>query len=303
MSSLLYQITEKVLWIAGVKKIFAGEGDELYRKIEKMSKKRSFKIPSSISKHYDFETIKIEDNPCFVIGKKGIKPQKAVLYLFGGGYVLPPDAGDLKLAEKISEETDAQVWLPMYPLAPKHKLIDSVKMTAGVYKKMLEKFVPEKISFVGFSSGASLACTICVYIKEKGIKIPMPRRMILFSPGMQIPPSEIQMENMKKLSDKDPMIEPSFLKNIAPLLAEKKDEYLLSPVLYDWTGFPDIIIYYGTHEVMSAFLPSVKKVSEKAGINLIVHEGEGMMHCWPMLGFTKEGRKSREELFKEIMSM
>ena len=34
---------------------------------------------------------------CYTVSLKGRKPQKAVSYLFGGGYILLPDSGDLIL--------------------------------------------------------------------------------------------------------------------------------------------------------------------------------------------------------------
>ncbi len=31
---------------------------------------------------------------CYTVSKKGSTPKRAVLYLFGGGYILPPDPGE-----------------------------------------------------------------------------------------------------------------------------------------------------------------------------------------------------------------
>lgn len=301
MSSLLYSVIEKLLWISGVKKMFEGEGEKFYETVKKASQKRSPRIPSLIKLKYNCKIKTVEKCTCLIVNKKDIKPKRAVLYLFGGGYIMPPNKGDFKLAAKIAAKTESEVWLPFYPLAPKYKLIDTVKMVTEVYKEMLEKFDSKKISFLGFSSGASLACSICAYNK-KVLSLPMPNRLILSSPGMQIPPSETQMERMKKLSSKDPILVPSFFKQIDSILADNKNDYLLSPVLNDWSGFPEMIIYYGTHEVMSAFLPDVKKVAQKSGTKITIHLGEGMMHCWPMLGFTREGKESRHEIFKAIIS-
>lgn len=35
----------------------------------------------------------------------------------------------------------------------------------------------------------------------------------------------------------------------------------------------------------------------------VIHIGKNMMHCWPMLGFTKEGKKTRADIYKIIKSI
>ena len=40
-----------------------------------------------------------------------------LLYLFGGGYILLPDPGDIILCGQIAENCDAEVWFPLYPMA------------------------------------------------------------------------------------------------------------------------------------------------------------------------------------------
>ncbi len=91
------------------------------------------------------------------------------------------------------------------------------------------------------------------------------------------PKQKAQMEKLKK---DDIMIPPRFFDNIAPVLASESEAYLLSPILSDLTGFPPIDIFYGTKEVMIAYLPDMKEVCEKYSVPLTVHIGKGMMHCW-----------------------
>ncbi len=302
MSSIKYRIIERLIALHGfkLKRMLGKEGKAFSQMIMKMSEKQSIKVPSSIGKRCDITEKDIEKHRYFIISKKDSQPQRAVLYLFGGGYIMPADKGDFLFAAEIAEETDAEVWFPIYPLAPHYKLMDSVKMVMGVYENMLERFPAEKITFIGFSSGAALACSVCVQNKHEGFKYQMPHKLILVSPGMQIPPSEEQMKEMERLEPKDPMMTPSFLQNIGPFLTTEEDQYLLSPALYDLTGFPEMVIYYGTHEVMLAFLPAIKVATERANVKYVVHIGEGLCHCWPMLGFTKEGRESRKEIYSTI---
>ncbi len=301
MPSLTYRITERLIALSGARRMMAKEGEAFSKMIMKMGRKQSVRVPRSINKKCDLSEGKIGKHRYFVISKKDAKPRRAVLYLFGGGYVLPPDKGDFLFAVETAEATDAEVWFPVYPLLPRYKLVDAVRMVMEIYGMMLERFPAEQITFIGFSSGAALACSVCIQNKQEGFRYPMPSSLILVSSGTQLPPSGEQMREMERLAPKDPMIPPSFFQNIGPLLAAQEDRYLLSPALYDLTGFPKLVLYYGTHEVMLAFLPAMQAAAGRANVEYTVHIGEGLCHCWPMLGFTKEGRQSREEIYSSVV--
>ena len=87
---------------------------------------------------------------------------------------------------------------------------------------------------------------------------------------------------------------------IAPVLATGADAYLLSPILFDMTGFPPIDIFYGTREVMIAYLNDMKAACTKCGVPLHVHIGRGMMHCWGAMEFVPEAQTVRQEYFEAL---
>nr|MCR5301847.1 alpha/beta hydrolase fold domain-containing protein [Lachnospiraceae bacterium] len=142
---------------------------------------------------------------------------------------------------------------------------------------------------------------LCVYIKSKFPVVPLPGKLVLQSPGLQVPPSEKQKIEMNRRKDSDVMIPPRFFDNIAPVLATGDDVYLLSPLLYDLTGFPETDVFYGTREVMIAYLEDFKSVCKKYGVKLNVHIGQDMMHCWGAMEFMPEARAVRQEYFKALL--
>ena len=142
--------------------------------------------------------------------------------------------------------------------------------------------------------------SLCVYIKSKYPEIPLPGKLVLQSPGLQVPPSETQRIEMDRRSKTDVMIPPRFFDNIAPVLATGDEAYLLSPLLYDLTGFPETDVFYGTREVMIAYLDDFKKACKEYGVKLNVHIGKGMMHCWGAMEFVPEARAVRQEYFKAL---
>ena len=102
------------------------------------------------------------------------------------------------------------------------------------------------------------------------------------------------MERRKKA---DVMIPPGFFDAIAPVLATGEEAYLLSPLLYDLTGFPETDIFYGTREVMIAYLKDFQDACKKYGVKLHTHIGKGMMHCWGAMEFVPEAKAVRQEYF------
>jgi len=165
-------------------------------------------------------------------------------------------------------------------MAPEHKLIETVRSTLRVYQEILKAHEAENVRFFGTSSGSGLAMSLCMYIKHESLDVPLPGKLVLQSPGLQVPPSESQMAEMEKRKNEDVMIPPGFFCNIAPVLATGNDAYLLSPILFELTGFPPIDLFYGTREVMIAFLNDFQETCRKCGVTLKTHIGKGMMHCW-----------------------
>ena len=68
-----------------------------------------------------------------------------MLFLFGGGMVIGPDAGDRKAACKLAFPCQLDVWMPWYPLCPKYNIKDAVDMVLETYRLMLREYKAENI--------------------------------------------------------------------------------------------------------------------------------------------------------------
>jgi len=165
-------------------------------------------------------------------------------------------------------------------MAPEHRLVETLESTLKVYRTILTKYDASDVRFFGTSSGGGQAMSLCVYIKHENIDVPLPEKLVLQSPGLRVPPSEAQKIEMNKRSKADVMIPPGFFDSIAPVLATGDEAYLLSPLIYDLTGFPETDIFYGTREVMIAYLKDFQVACKKYDVKLNTHIGKDMMHCW-----------------------
>lgn len=299
MASIQARLIQRIFKAVGVNKMLAKQGEDFDKLLKKYEKKQSVKVPyDKMSKFYDFEERTIGGVQCYITKRKGSIPKKAVLYLFGGGYILPADPGDFVLGGQMADNAGVEVWFPLYPMAPRHRLIETVRSTLSVYREMLKTYESDDIRFFGTSSGGGLCLSILLYIKHEEIDVSMPGKLVLQSPGLQVPASSNQRKIMEEIAPKDCMIPPCFFDNIAPILATGEEEYLLSPLLNDLSGFPEIDIFYGTNEVMYAYLEDMIKVCERDGVTLHPHIGQDMMHCWGAMEFVPEARELRKTYFE-----
>ena len=303
MPSIQAKMVSALFGLIGVNKMLDKQGEDFQKLLAEYreKQKKPLKIPyKKMEPKFNIRTRIVEGTTCYVVSVKGSTPSKAVLYLFGGGYILPPDPGDIVLCGQIAEACNAEVWFPLYPMAPEHRLVETLQSTLKVYQEMLKSFAPEDVRFFGTSSGGGQAMSLCVYIRKEYPDVPLPGKLVLQSPGLQVPPSEKQKAEMEKRKKDDVMIPPRFFDSIAPVLATGEEAWLLSPVLCDLTGFPPIDIFYGTKEVMIAYLPDIEEACKKYGVPLNAHIGEGMMHCWGAMEFVPEAKAVRQEYFKAL---
>lgn len=302
MTSLRCKMVSMLFRLLGVSRMLDKEGEAFEALLEtyRIRQKKPLAVPYKKMRGFDVLSRTAAGTAVYVFRKQGTAPKKAVLYLFGGGYILPPDPGDIVLCGQIAEEADAEVWFPLYPMAPEHRLVQTVQSTLQVYREILKNFAPENVRFFGTSSGGGLAMSLCMYIRHEKLEVPLPGKLVLQSPGLQVPPNDTQKEEMQRLAKADIMIPPRFFDSIAPVLASGDEAYLLSPLLFDLTGFPPIDIFYGTREVMIAYLKDFKKVCRKYGVRLNVHIGRGMMHCWGAMEFVPEAKAVRQEYFRAL---
>ncbi len=294
--SIRFQIASALVKASGMKKLFALPQEELLEKVRKMNRKRSFQIPTRKQFRYTGKTI-LGQYPCLKIETQPTPSKRALLFFFGGGYILGPDDGDVKLAEKFGKASGRDVWFPYYPLCTDHSIKETFAMAYETYRQMLREYASGDIAFIGFSSGASLALGVCLHNNTQPEPLPMPGLVIASSPG-GAPFSEEERQRMTELSPKDIVVDAAFIKTVWRFMehGEQAPDYMLSGTRGDFTNFPMTHFYYGSHEVLYAEAPYFAKAFEKYGAPCVFHIGQGLCHCYPTFDFYPEGKQAQEEI-------
>jgi len=264
------------------------------KKAEKVNAKRAFKMPDN-DKENTYVLHTVDDCPLLEIHPGGEKRDRAVLVIYGGGMTTAADNSDLKFAVNMGKNTNRDVFFPYYPLCPAHNVEDLTLMVKHSYEKMLETYSPENIAVFGFSSGGATAISMCLMLND----LPKPGKVVAVSPG-GVPHNEEVKQAMLKMDAKDFVCPASYMLQVGEMMKgdgkREIPQYLLSPYTGDFTGFPEVWIYYGGDEILSACAPYYEEAFKKYNVKYHLTVEPYMCHCYADFRITPECRKANDEI-------
>lgn len=300
--SLLYRILKPI-----VRKVVKGSSlhqEESYEEFKQASYEIQAKFKFALPEIRGFE---FRDEPLdgfhIIVGKKaGTAPDRAIVYFPGGGsrrWQLPYK-GSMK---NYISQTDAELWIPLYPLLPDYDLMDETEFTIKVHQRMLERFRPERIVWLGYSGGADVLMQAGRHMVQKYPDIPMPGLMIPVSvSGLLI--SDEAKARMREIDPRDPILHADMFDTMVKYYDPNGDlpQYILGKADEDdYTGFPKIVLYFGGDEVFAGIAPDYEKSFRRCGVrDYTIKIKEGMPHSWPVFTFLKEGREGEREIIEDI---
>ena len=101
-----------------------------------------------------------------------------------------------------------------------------------------------------------------MHILEKDLKLPMPKRLIMYSPTFRLPPGKEQMEEMRRKDKLDCIIPSSYIIEQDKVINKvdlQNVGYMKSPIAYSWKGLPEMYVIYGSYEVLISQLSEAKE--------------------------------------------
>ena len=300
--SLLYRILKPV-----VRKIVKGSSvhqEADYEEFKQASYQVQAKFHFSLPKIHGFEFRDEQlDGFHIIVGKEaGTDPTHAVVYFPGGGsrrWQLPYKNSMKNYIHK----TGAELWIPLYPLLPDYDLMEETEFTIRVHEKMMEKFLPENIVWLGFSGGADVLFQAGRHMVQKYPEIPMPGMMIPVScSGLLM--SEASKERMKEIDSRDPILHWDMFEKMVKYYNPNGDlpQYILGKADEDdYTGFPKVIMYFAGDEVFAGIAPDYEASFIRCGVkDYDIRIIEDVPHAWPVFTFLPEGRAGEAMLIEDI---
>ncbi|HEX2869349.1 MAG TPA: alpha/beta hydrolase [Ignavibacteriales bacterium] len=252
------------------------------------------KLPEGI----EAAPVQIKDIKAEWIFPKGVKKDKVIFFIHGGGYVSGSCSDHRIHAARIVKGTSIPALTYEYRLAPENPFPAAVEDSIRAYKWILHEGIsPKDIVFLGDSAGGGLCLATLLAIKENAL--PLPAAAVAVSPWTDLKCTGQSYRTKNKVS-------------VAPLNSwtvfskyytgdNDAANPLISPLYGDLKGLPPLLLQAGTDDELFDDSVQFTEKAIKAGVDVTFRKGEGMIHCYPFLpAFIPEAREAMEEIFQFI---
>ena len=232
--------------------------------------------------------------PCDVLRPRSGKPRRTALYVHGGGFVMHAPAFYRDWGQRLADGLCAEVIIPDYRLAPKHRHPAAAEDCYAVYLALLvQGRDPAFIATLGDSAGGNLLLSMLLRLRDRSR--PLPACAVLISPSTDL---QLRGESMLSNEHEDAIVPPGALARLARCYAEP-DEYghhYLSPVNGDFAGLPPLAFFVGGTEVLLDDSLRAAAAARTAGVPTELYVWPGMPHVFPLFQFLPEARAALEQM-------
>lgn len=217
------------------------------------------------------------------LSAKWIRPSaaskdRAMLYFHGGGYVMGSSRSHRGIVAKFVAGSGIGALVFDYRLAPEHPFPAALDDSLTAYRWLLAQgFSPAHIVFTGDSAGAGLCLAALLAIRDN--ELPLPAAAALLSPWTDLKCTG------STYGRRDPLAPDGSWQVYSTYYAGDNDPALplISPLYGDLAGLPPLLIYVGEEETMLDDSVRFAEKARAAGVEVTLHVGKGMVHCYPAL--------------------
>jgi acetyl esterase/lipase len=219
---------------------------------------------------------------------------RTLLYLPGGGFILPASAQVPLLISRINREAGTQALLVHYRLAPEHPFPAGLEDCLAAYRHLLALGTdPASIVIAGDSAGGGLTLSTLLALRDDGD--PLPAAAVVISPFADFAfGGESRFTNDRR----DPLLSAEGVRHMNDLYLDgtAADHPLVSPVYGDYRGLPPILAQVGSTEIL---LDDTRRVAAKArsqAVDFEVEVWDHAPHVWHVWSFLPEAQKATERI-------
>lgn len=221
-------------------------------------------------------------------------PERVLLYLHGGGYVLNTPHVHRVLAGRLARAAGCAAFMPDYRLAPEHPYPAALDDALAAYQGLLEAGCsPSRLVVAGDSAGGGLTAALLLRLRDGGEALPA--AACLISALLDCTFSDSSLPALQKT---DPYLR---LRDISMMAAHYYGDHdphspLISPVFADLRGLPPILVYAGGFELLRSDAERFAARAAHDGVDVTLKVWEGMLHAFPLYaGFVPEGKRAVAE--------
>lgn len=294
MASLRARLVNFALPLMGIKRFFS-EPDRLDERIAKLRSQASPRPGRKAHRKFDIGEFDTRGFPVVTIAPKGGARPGAphLLYLHGGGYVMDIASVHWSAILELCAELGASATVPIYPLAPEHKAVETLAAMRSLYDELADRYGAEDMTVMGDSAGGGMALALAQQLAEDGDRLPA--RLVLFSPWLDATGRD---DGQKAVEAYDRMLSVNGLEACGTLYGGSLpvDDPRVSPLFGSVQGLPPMAIFAGTRDILvSDSRRLVAKLDATDGApDYVFREYPDMFHVW-MLFPIPEAKRALQE--------
>ena len=299
--TLSYRIVESVVKKDGIKSTFTGNPEDVVIRAQNRNDRLALHPPARFYRNFIVTETVIDNRSSFIITpKKNIRTDRVVFFLHGGGLMVNIEPFHWDIIERIVKELSIPLCVSMYPVYPEINPDVIISFVDKAFINLYETYPDAQIIAIGDSSGAFLQLSYCHYLTENNA-LRFPDKLIVLSPCQLIGIDEETINEMRALDTLDIAISADALDTLPYLFKINENDlnYFNTPLYGDFSRFPPITVFIGTHEVFYPLMrPFVEHVRSQ-GKEITLYTGRGMMHVWPYMPVARESKHA----FKIILEI
>ncbi|NKF21860.1 alpha/beta hydrolase [Solimonas marina] len=213
---------------------------------------------------------------CERLRRRDARPRRCILYLHGGGYVIGSPATHRTVTVRLALQTDADVIVPDYRLAPEHPYPAALDDALQVWRALRDGGrSADDIIVAGDSAGGGLALSLVLALRDRGEALPT--AVATISPWVDL---ALTGDSVQARAARDPLITPACGTHWSALYrgAARADDPGCSPLYAGLAGLPPLLVHVGSEEVIYDDAQRLVAKARAAGVAVTLREYPGLWH-------------------------
>jgi acetyl esterase/lipase len=205
-------------------------------------------------------------------------PERAVLYLHGGAFVMGSAASYRSRATRMAYRCRAELFVPDYRLAPEHPFPAALEDAVAAWRHLRSMRPGWPLFVAGDSAGGGLALSLMIRLRDLGE--PLPDGAILISPSVDLAePGGHGTEGGTDLWLTREHLRRWFRHYVG---TAEPTSPLVSPIHASLSGLPPFLLLAGSDELLLEEGRRTVDRALSAGVDAQLLVGDGMQHDWPL---------------------
>jgi acetyl esterase/lipase len=215
--------------------------------------------------------------PAIVATPTGVGPERHLLYLHGGAYVVGSPKSHIAMVANLARRASATATVVEYRLAPEHTYPAAIEDCVAAYRALVTDVDPSQVIIAGDSAGGGATLATLCALRDAGD--PLPGAAYLMSPWTDLTGSG---DSIVTRAHADPMLDASRIPIAGRMYAGEVplDHPGVSPLFADLRGLPPMLVQTGVDEILLSDTTRLAERARAAGVDVTVDLAEGMWHVY-----------------------